>query len=65
MGPRRGEGTGGPGTHSIWVLGAGSHSQRAGSQIRVLMLELPVEGESPLLSVVGQEGSQRIDLAEC
>lgn len=42
----------------------GRSSQGAGSQIRVFVLELPIQGEAPLFSIVGQEGGQRIDLAE-
>lgn len=45
--------------------GASRSSQGAGGQVRVFMLELPVQGEAPLLSVVGQEGRQGVDLAEC
>lgn len=40
-------------------------SQSARGQIRVFMLELPVQGKSPLLSIVGQERGQCVDLAEC
>ena len=39
-------------------------SQGAGGQVCVLVFELPVQGEAPLLSIVGQEGGQRVDLAE-
>ena len=42
----------------------GGSSQGAGGQVRVLVFELPVQGEAPLLSIVGQEGGQRVDLAE-
>ena len=42
----------------------GVSSQGAGGQVRVFMLELPIQGKAPLLSIVGQEGGQRVDLAE-
>lgn len=42
----------------------GGSSQGAGGQVRVFVLELPVQGKAPLLSVVGQEGGQCVDLAE-
>lgn len=44
--------------------GKGGSSQGAGGQVRVFMLELPIQGEASLLSVVGQEGGQCVDLAE-
>lgn len=43
---------------------ASGSSQGAGGQIRVFMLELPIQGKAPLLPIVGQEGGQRVDLAE-
>lgn len=43
---------------------AGGSSQGAGGQVRVFMLELPVQSEAPLLSVVGQEWGQCVDLAK-
>lgn len=59
-----GRGRGAQGEHRrAWNRGGGS-SQGAGGQVRVFVLELPVQGEAPLLSVVGQEGGQRVDLAE-
>ena len=42
----------------------GGSSQGAGGQVCVLVFELPVQGEAPLLSIVGQEGGQRVDFAE-
>lgn len=45
--------------------GEGGSSQGAGGQVRVFVLELPVQGEAPLLSVVGEEGGQCVDFAEC
>lgn len=42
----------------------GRSSQGAGGQVCVFMLELPIQGKAPLLSIVGQEGGERVDLAE-
>lgn len=39
-------------------------SQRAGSQIGVLVLELAVQCQPPFLPVVGEEGGQGVDFAE-
>lgn len=42
-------------TQSRTTPGPGSHSQRAGRQVGVFVLEFSVQGETSLVSVVGQK----------
>lgn len=52
---------GGHWEHGTW---RDQFSQSAGSQICVFVLEFPIQGQASLFSVVGQKGSQCVDLAE-
>lgn len=55
VGGRRGGGQGEP-TQPL---------QGGGGQVGVLVLELPIQRQPPLLPVVGKEGGQGVDFAEC